>query len=163
MLRIAKTLKRDLLRSLIILSGSLAAGTGYNTLHPAGIPPSLLTLPLSDVSREQAWRPVSTDSAFFRYVEGSASFLDIRPASAFAIDHIPGAVSLPFARLVRSVPDPEPERQRLCIVYAFDPQSETAVTAVRVLIRAGFTNIGFLRNGLAGWIEYGFPVTGSRE
>ncbi|MBN2415164.1 hypothetical protein JXO52_04955 [bacterium] len=160
MSRISKTLKRDLGRAVIIAGVSAAAGILYNSLHPAGLPPALLSLPVSGVSREQAWRPVSTDSAFFMYVARSAEFVDIRPAASFTVDHIPGAVSLPFIQLARGGAGSALAGARALIIYDFEPHSEKAVTAVRLLLRFGFSDVSFLRNGYAGWLEYGFPVSG---
>ena len=86
----------------------------------------------------------------------SAIFLDLRPNSAFARTHIPGAISIP-AEEIESRYEELPEDQMI-ISYADDPLEETSEVAVQFLINQGFTNTTILSGGIEGWIQSGYPI-----
>jgi 3-mercaptopyruvate sulfurtransferase SseA len=70
--------------------------------NPAGIPyPEVERIALEDAKRA--------------YDEGSAVFLDVRPASAYAASHIPGALNIPVNELPQRINELDPSR--LIITY----------------------------------------------
>lgn len=86
----------------------------------------------------------------------TAIFLDLRPNSAFARTHIPGAISIPVEEIesrYEELPD-----DQMIISYADDPLEETSEVAVQFLINQGFTNTTILSGGIEGWIQYGYPI-----
>ena len=90
-------------------------------------------------------------------VAGGAIVLDLRPPSAFAAAHVPGAVTMQFNRadLADRAELILPHGQ--AIVVHDEPDAE-ALTAVGLLQAAGFHVVGLLDGGLAAWEAAGEPV-----
>ena len=86
----------------------------------------------------------------------TAIFLDLRPNSAFARTHIPGAVSIPAEEIESRYM--ELPFDQLIITYANDFMEETSEVAVQFLINHGFTNTTILSGGIEGWIQSGYPI-----
>lgn len=145
-------------RIVIIGLISLAGGLLINWLHPGGIPPRLLLLALGPVSRQEAWKPVSADSARFLYLQGRARFIDIRPKEDFQLGRIESSVSIPFRELFSTPARTLYHNDTVCVIYDFEEHSEKAVAAVRYLLSKGCSTAVFLRNGYAGWLEDDFPA-----
>ena len=94
--------------------------------------------------------------AYNTWSGGSALFLDLRPNSAFARTHIPGAVSIPAEELesrYQTLPD-----NRMIITYCDCPNEEPSVDAALFLITHGYPNTTSLRGGIEGWIQSGYPI-----
>ena len=149
-----------ILRHLFLLSATaLFLGLAVNAVNPEGIPLRLLALTLSPDSRQEAWHPLSADSAFFLFADGSAVFLDIRTARDYAVDHIPGARSMPFHPFFR---DPSQKKKldpsMTYILYGQEPYNRKDRLMTQALVRSGFGSVYFLRNGYNEWLKYGFPV-----
>jgi 3-mercaptopyruvate sulfurtransferase SseA len=58
---------------------------------------------------------IALEDAKRAYDEGSAVFLDVRPASAYAASHIPGALNIPVNELPQRINELDPSR--LIITY----------------------------------------------
>ena len=86
----------------------------------------------------------------------TAIFLDLRPNSAFARTHIPGAISIPAEEIESRYM--ELPFDQLVITYADDFMEETSEVAVQFLINQGFTNTTILSGGIEGWIQSGYPI-----
>ena len=94
--------------------------------------------------------------AYKTWSGGSATFLDLRPNSAFARTHIPGAISIPaeeLESLYLKLPD-----DRTIITYCDYPLEESSAQAALFLITRGFPNTMPLRGGIEGWIQSGYPI-----
>lgn len=94
--------------------------------------------------------------AYKTWSGGSAIFLDLRPNSAFARTHIPGAISIPAEELESrylDLPD-----DRAIITYCDYPLEESSAQAALFLITHGFPNTTPLRGGIEGWIQSGYPI-----
>ena len=94
--------------------------------------------------------------AYKSWSGGSAIFLDIRPNSAFARTHIPGAISILAEELENrylDLPD-----DRTIITYCDGPLEESSAQAAQFLIMHGFPNTRPLRGGIEGWIQSGYPI-----
>lgn len=94
--------------------------------------------------------------AYKKWSNGSALFLDLRPNSAYARTHIPGAVSIPAEALESRYLDLPADR--MIITYCDCPFEEPSVEAARFLIMHGFPNSTSLRGGIEGWIQSGYPI-----
>jgi 3-mercaptopyruvate sulfurtransferase SseA len=72
------------------------------------------TLSVSDVPYPNVKR-ISLEEAKRAYDAGDALFLDVRPASAYAVEHIPGALNIPLNELPQRLN--ELDAQRPIITY----------------------------------------------
>lgn len=151
--------KNTVLRIICIAVISLIIGIAVNQIHPLGIRLHVLVAGFSGHSSLQGWRPISADSSFVHYLQDSAYFVDIRPRKEYQLDHLKGALSIPFYDFMIH---PEtfnlPEKKSLLILYDFPPLSPKAPIMIKQLTRRGYENVFFLRNGYAKWLEYGFPI-----
>src|SRR4030042_1515827 len=148
-----QTLKR------ILITGCTALILGFlvNQVHPRGIGWRLLLLSVDAQSRREAWNPISADSAFVHFMMRTAVFIDIRPGEEFALDHIPGARSVPFHDFFRH-PFIGREREGVLVLYAFEPMSTRPRLVAQQLGKMGYTGVMFIRNGFSEWLERGFPT-----
>ena len=87
---------------------------------------------------------------------GSALFLDLRPTSAFARTHIPGAISIPAEELENRYYDLP--NDRTIITYCDYPLEESSAQAALFLITHGFPNTKPLSGGIKAWIQSGYPI-----
>jgi len=83
------------------------------------------------------------------------AILDARAPSDYAIDHIAGAVSVPFY-------DPSPYMSKLpkdtwLICYCGCPHAESGILC-RKLSENGFTKVSILEEGLGFWKSKGYPM-----
>lgn len=86
----------------------------------------------------------------------SAVFLDLRPRSAFARTHIPGAISIPAEELESRYLD-LPDDWTI-ITYCDCPLEESSAQAALFLIAHGFPSTTPLRGGIEAWIQSGYPI-----
>lgn len=88
------------------------------------------------------------------------AILDARASSDYAIDHIAGAVSVPFY-------DPSPYMSKLpkdawLICYCGCPHAESGILC-RKLKENGFTKVSILSEGLGFWKSKGYPMHSGLE
>jgi len=97
--------------------------------------------------------------------EQSAVLLDVRLATDFTTQHIPGAVNncvfeVAFGeRLADAAPDPT----RPVVVYGAHPDSHESRMAAEKLDRLGYTEVLDFRGGLQSWIDANEPIEGTGE
>lgn len=153
------------LRIICIALISLIIGIMVNQIHPRGIPIRLLTFSFMTDSRQEGWKPISTDSSFVYYLKESAHFFDIRSLEQYSLDHIKNSHPLPFYQFINNpIEFKLPEKNSVIILYDFQSHSSKAPVMIQQLEAMGYKNIFFLRNGYAEWLEYGFPIEqGVRE
>ena len=80
-------------------------------------------------------------------------FVDARPAAAYRVEHIPGAISLPYERA-----RDEHEALRaydVLIVYGESYDSPIAIGMSKTLSELGHEGVRTLRGGLRAWTEAG--------
>jgi rhodanese-related sulfurtransferase len=146
-------------RIVLIGTAAMICGFSINQFLAEGLNWRLLRLTLNPQGRQQAWQPISADSAFFMHSTGDAVFVDIREQEAYEVDHIPGALSIPFHQFFK---DPAPllsgDPRRPHILYCQEAFCRRDRLMVQALQSHGFTSVYFIRNGYLKWLEYGFPV-----
>jgi thiosulfate/3-mercaptopyruvate sulfurtransferase len=94
--------------------------------------------------------------------------LDVRHPTAFAREHLPGAVNLFSSQLADSLagvlqghwPAVDPARVPV-VVYCWGPDCIRSRTAAVELARRGFLHVEWFLGGLPAWHELGEPVQGS--
>lgn len=101
---------------------------------------------------------------------GKAQFYDMRSAVNFGKGHLKGAVAFPYegrsensetfdasqdrfdaARL-------PPEKGAAIVFYSDGPRGWKSYKAAVQASRAGYTNVGWMREGTAGWTAKGYPL-----
>lgn len=149
---------RILKRSVLLFAVSLMAGLAINQVHPQGVRWTLLR-PLPPAAPGAHLGDVSAGDAFLFSLEDKARFIDVRPREEYAIDHIPGALSLPLADYYR---DPAPigqiDRKATVVLYCFDSQCSEARILAQELHDLGFQEVLVFTGGFSEWLENGFPV-----
>lgn len=89
----------------------------------------------------------------------AVTFIDARPPADYAVEHIAGAISLPYYDGSTRWNELLPLSRKL-ITYCGCPHTESEYLA-RVLIPHGFTDVHVLDEGFWIWRERGYPtVTG---
>ena len=107
------------------------------------------------IDRRDELEPVTLCDLARRMRAGDVTVIDVRPADEFVAGHIPGALSLPIARLQRgrlNLP-----RHREVVAYCRGPWCVYAVEAVVLLRRKGF-RARRAADGIGGWRERGHAV-----
>jgi rhodanese-related sulfurtransferase len=82
--------------------------------------------------------------------------LDIRDAKEFAGGHLPRARNIPLRDLPGRLGELAKFKDKAVIVT--DKGATRAGTACRFLRRSGFTNVFFLKGGVAAWQQASLPV-----
>lgn len=89
----------------------------------------------------------------------SLTIVDVRIPQSFNLEHIKGAISVPFGRLedlARSALSPH--RQ----IYIYGESDEQSLHGSRTLLGVGFRNIAQIIGGLTTWREIAGATEGSR-
>jgi len=87
-------------------------------------------------------------------LQRGAQLLDVLPASIYAQEHLPGAISRPLETMTEaSVADLV--RERPTVVYCFDQHCDLSARASCRLRRLGFSEVYDLVGGRAAWTVLG--------
>ena len=146
-------------RITAIGSISLIIGIGTNQFIHQGIrwPILLLALPRAENALDLTTIPV--EEAQDLLLQNQALFIDIRPQIEFEIDHIPGALSMPFTQYFGQKNLLEThEKAEIIIVYGFEPLNKEVNLFVEQFVKQGFNRAQILRGGFAAWIENRYPL-----
>jgi rhodanese-related sulfurtransferase len=82
--------------------------------------------------------------------------LDVRSKREFAAGHVPGAVNMPFGRILSGMdPVPMPTGQELLVYCGHGPRAYIAALALR---SRGYRRIVYLSGHFAGWRAAGFRI-----
>ena len=79
--------------------------------------------------------------------------LDVRSAAEFGAGHVPGAVNVPFTRILAGSDDLRVEKSASVVVYCgHGPRAWLAGTFLR---RRGYARVTYLRGHMAAWRRAG--------
>jgi rhodanese-related sulfurtransferase len=97
---------------------------------------------------------ISPDALLERIDRGDAPIvLDVRSASEFAAGHVPGAVNVPFTRVITGTGRVPARGAQPVVVYCgHGPRAWMAGAALR---RRGHGRVMYLRGHMAGWRRAG--------
>lgn len=114
-------------------------------------PPVILPAGVATIPIEQLDAVVAGDQT------GQAlTLVDTRPASKFAAGHIPGARSIPLARIVKRTAGLLPEDKNAPIVFYDDGvEAADAVKAVELTSASGYSKVMLFKEGVRGWVKSG--------
>ncbi len=107
-----------------------------------------------------SFEPVDRNVLASMVSSGDLVLIDVRPEEEYAAGHIPGAVSVPFERLLERVE--ELPRDARIVAYCRGPYCVLATEAVRRLRERGF-EAERMEEGMPGWIRGGNPVSVGEE
>ncbi len=152
-------LRNILIRAAAIAVISLILGVVVNQMHPEGIAWRLLSLTLTGTGESRGWTYTSVDSSFGLFLAGDAQFVDTRPGTSFTLDHIPGAVGLPFHDLFQDKNSMSVEdKAKTLILYDLERNSNKVRLVARQLTREGFSTVLVMRGGFVEWLDKTYPV-----
>lgn len=80
-------------------------------------------------------------------------FVDARPANKYAAGHVPGAVSIPKARLPQEI-DKLP-KDKIIVFYCGGLHCKLSPASAAIAIKAGYTNVKVWYEGQPGWVKAG--------
>src|SRR5687767_7546437 len=79
--------------------------------------------------------------------------LDVRSPGEFGEGHVPGAVNVPFTRVLAGSDELSVQKSQTVVVYCgHGPRAWIAGAALR---RRGYLNVTYLRGHMAGWRRAG--------
>jgi rhodanese-related sulfurtransferase len=82
--------------------------------------------------------------------------IDPRPAEQFTVAHLPGAVSIPLAQLVKRGGAQLPaKKDSILIFYGDGPTSEVGANAAVLARNAGYLDVRLYQGGVLGWVREG--------
>ncbi len=95
------------------------------------------------------------------YVSGEAVFVDARHELDYKEAHITGAKLLYYDEVDKYYPGAvgDTPKDRPIVVYCYDPECESAISAGDALVARGHTRVYILIDCLPGWESAGYPVT----
>ena len=153
--------RRTLCRIIVIALGALFVGILVNQFHNNGIRWNILLLSLPEFSHQPEWTTVSTDSAFFLFLQQEVCFIDIRHQDEFEIDRIPGSISLPFLDYFDNTDlMDDRDRESAYILYDFQRHSKSIRLVAKQLVKDGFRHIYVMQGGYIEWLDRKYPVEG---
>ena len=140
---------------IVIFFLSLLGGIIFNYSNPNGI--NLM----HDFMENEAILNVTPSQAIGYYGDKSTIFVDARPTTLYAKEHIPGAVNipLPLFDIMYMMKLSEIDRNKRIIVYGRTFSSLYDKKTARKLNLHGHENIMILKGGLSVWKKNGYPVS----
>ena len=150
---------RTAFRIFTVVLIALVVGIAVNQLHRNGIQWRVLILSIPMSGLDKDWNYVSTDSCFSVFLSGEAVFVDTRSRQDFEIDHVPGAISVPFFEFVNDIDRIEAwDKDDVTILYDLERYSKTARLMARQLVKEDFQNVSIMRGGYVEWLDRMYPV-----
>jgi len=113
-------------------------------------------------------RVITTEEA--KDLLGNAQFFDMRKPLNFGKGHVEGASPLPYdqksAKAVEfdasvdrfDLSQLPTDKDQALVFYSDGPTGWKSYKAAVLAIRAGYTNVMWMRNGFAGWTAKRFPI-----
>ncbi len=95
------------------------------------------------------------------YDSGKAVFVDARHELDYKEAHIMGAKLLYYDEVDKYYPSAvgDSPKYKPIVVYCYDPECESAISAGDALVARGHTRVYILIDCLPGWEDAGYPVT----
>jgi rhodanese-related sulfurtransferase len=113
---------------------------------------------------------VSVDEAKALLDQKSAAFFDMRNILNYGKGHIPTGTALPYKGESENKPDFDSTKDKLdlsklpasknakVVFYSDGPTGWKSYKAAVIAIKAGYSNVMWLREGYAGWVAKGYGV-----
>jgi rhodanese-related sulfurtransferase len=111
------------------------------------------TTPATNVAQGSLPASISVEEAYQMYEAGDF-FLDVRTQEEWDEYRIPGATHIPLEELAERV-DEVPRDQNVVVVCRTGNRSQEGRD---ILLKAGFTQVTSMDNGISAWREAGYPT-----
>ncbi len=115
--------------------------------------------------RFQGVKTMNLAQAYGLWKQGQALFVDARDDGEYAELHIPGAMSLPAAKVKQGLGLEnlkEIDKDRQIVVYCGQASCDAALTVAERLQALGFQRVAAFLGGFKAWDEAGYPVDTSQ-
>jgi rhodanese-related sulfurtransferase len=111
-------------------------------------------------AQRQGFKGIALARAYDLFQKGEVLFIDARPASEYAVAHIPRALNLTLADLEEEGAKKIAgiAKNQEMVVYCSSVDCEWAQMVVQKLEALGFTQIVIFWDGLGVWETSGYPV-----
>jgi rhodanese-related sulfurtransferase len=110
---------------------------------------------LPEIDCEELWRKIQAGDPFV--------LVDALSPMSYAASHLPGAISMPPARVdeiaARRIADPATE----IVVYCSSSTCDASVRLAERLVELGYVNVAHFAGGKRAWTEAGLPLEGGRH
>jgi rhodanese-related sulfurtransferase len=101
---------------------------------------------------------ISREELRQRLHDPSLTIVDVLPAESYAVEHIPGALSIPLELVGSHARQLLPDRAAEIVVYCGKLTCDRSPQAQQQLKALGYSNVRDYRAGLADWIESREPT-----
>jgi rhodanese-related sulfurtransferase/CBS domain-containing protein len=88
-----------------------------------------------------------------------AQLVEVLPESAYAREHLPGAINIPMPDLDAKTAA-QLDRERPVVVYCYDHECDLSARAAHLLEALGFLDVYDYVASKAAWLAHGLPVDG---
>lgn len=149
-------------KRLILIFGLLLPLTLFPSLSPAAEEPTPTKLTGGKI--------VSVDEAKTLLDQKSVAFFDMRNILNYGKGHIPTGTALPYKGESQNKPDFDSTQDKLdmsklpaakdakLVFYSDGPTGWKSYKAAVIAIKAGYSNVMWLREGYAGWVAKSYAV-----
>ena len=110
------------------------------------------------------------DAEWVKQNEGKVMVFDARKKGEYVEGHIPGAISVPYKEKSEKTVNFDPSKDKWdmskypsdknasIVVYCNGVKCWKSYKSIVRLVKAGYTNVHWLRDGFPGWQDKGYPV-----
>jgi rhodanese-related sulfurtransferase len=100
---------------------------------------------------------ISTEELKAVLAGGKAHVFDVRPASEFAISHIPGSMNI-YENEIERMTQLCPEKASEIVLYCNGPYCHKSIRVAEQLVKRGYVNVKRYQHGLPVWRAFGNTV-----
>jgi len=110
------------------------------------------------------------DAEWIKQNQGKVMVFDARKKGEYVESHIPGSISAPYKEKSEKTIDFDPSKDKWnmskypsdknvsIVVYCNGVKCWKSYKSIVRLVKAGYTNVHWLRDGFPGWQDKGYPV-----
>lgn len=150
-------MRKPLLAILAItLTGTIASAQMKPQPKPTPRAPAPLIASGARNNTATQFPRISQDDAYKLFLEGKATFIDVRSNEQFSYGHIKGALSIPRSQIVGRFNEVMPGKT--IITYCACGAEEASGVAATSLISHGVKNVFALKGGWSTWKSAGRPI-----
>lgn len=103
-------------------------------------------------------RTITTEELRKLTADGGVQLVEVLPEESFEKEHLPDAVSIPLAELVKRAG--ELDKDRVVVTYCFDFQCDLSSRAASLLEALGFRHVYDYTASKVAWFAEGHPAEG---
>lgn len=104
----------------------------------------------------------SIDASFLRdkfKSDARPVLVNVLSSESYVAKHIPGSISIPLEN-IEWIEKVVPEKEQDIVVHCANADCDASPKAADKLLEMGYTNVWDFEEGLAGWEQAGYTLTG---